>query len=118
MKAKDQRYQDMDLTIPSFIMRDKKLNGMQKPIFALYYKMNRTETSLTFYPKKTAIIFDTRVDDICYNFNQLLAKGYIINLGNHPVSPDSTNLEFKVNYNLHTTVSQDASKQQTETQLF
>jgi len=118
MKSKEARYQEMDLTIPAFIMRDKKLNGMQKPIFALYYKMNRSEPSLTFYPKKTAMIFDTRVDDICYNFNQLLVKGYIINLGNHPVSPESTKLEFKVNYNLYTAASQNASKQETENQLF
>jgi hypothetical protein len=97
MKSKETRYQEMDLMIPAFIMRDKKLNGMQKLMFALYYKMDKTETNLTFYPLKTAQIFDTRVDDICYNFNQLLAKQYIVNLSGHQVSPSSTDLVFKVN---------------------
>jgi hypothetical protein len=118
MKAKEARYQEMDLTIPAFIMRDKKLNGMQKPIFALYYKMNKSEENLTFYPLKTAQIFDTRVDDICYNFNQLLLKGYVTNLSGHQVSPSSTDLVFKVNYNQIGAQSQNASKQQTENQLF
>lgn len=111
-------YQQMDLIIPAFIMRDKKLNGMQKPMFALYYKMNKSEENLTFYPLKTAQIFDTRVDDICYNFNQLLAKGYIINLSGHQVSPSSTDLVFKVNPLKLTTAAQSAPKQETENQLF
>jgi phenylalanyl-tRNA synthetase beta subunit len=111
-------YQEMDLTIPAFVMRDKKLNGMQKPMFALYYKMNKSEENLTFYPLKTAQIFDTRVDDICYNFNQLLAKGYIINLSGHQVSPSSTDLVFKVNPLKLTTTAQSAPKQETENQLF
>jgi phenylalanyl-tRNA synthetase beta subunit len=111
-------YQQMDLIIPAFIMRDKKLNGMQKPMFALYYKMNKSEENLTFYPLKTAQIFDTRVDDICYNFNQLLAKGYIINLSGHQVSPSSTDLVFKVNPLKLTTTAQSAPKQETENQLF
>jgi len=111
-------YQQMDLIIPAFIMRDKKVNGMQKPMFALYYKMNKSEENLTFYPLKTAQIFDTRVDDICYNFNQLLAKGYIINLSGHQVSPSSTDLVFKVNPLKLTTTSQSAPKQETENQLF
>jgi phenylalanyl-tRNA synthetase beta subunit len=111
-------YQQMDLIIPAFIMRDKKLNGMQKPMFALYYKMNKSEENLTFYPLKTAQIFDTRVDDICYNFNQLLAKGYIINLNGHQVSPSSTDLVFKVNPLKLTTTAQSAPKQETENQLF
>jgi phenylalanyl-tRNA synthetase beta subunit len=111
-------YQQMDLIIPAFIMRDKKLNGMQKPMFALYYKMNKSEENLTFYPLKTAQIFDTRVDDICYNFNQLLAKGYIINLSGHQVSPSSTDLVFKVNPLKLTPTAQSVPKQETENQLF
>lgn len=111
-------YQEMDLTIPAFIMRDKKLNGMQKPMFALYYKMNKSEDNLTFYPLKTAQIFDTRVDDICYNFNQLLLKGYLINLNGHQVSPSSTSLVFKVNPLKLVSTAQSAPQTQTENQLF
>jgi hypothetical protein len=111
MKHKEEHYQGMDLTVPAFVMRDKNLKGMQKLIYALYYKMSKTEPILTFYPKKSAQIFDTRVDDICYNFQQLLDKGYITNMTKHPVTPNTTNVEFKVNILVGTKVSQCTPKQ-------
>lgn len=110
------RYEEMDLTIPHFIMKDSKLKGMQKLMFALYYKMAKAQEYLTFYPLKTAQIFDTRVDDICYNFNQLLANGYLINTNGAQVSPNSTELVFKVNpLKLR---AQRPAQPKTENQLF
>jgi hypothetical protein len=91
------RYEDMDLTIPAFIMKDTRLKGMQKLMFALYYKMAKAQEYLTFYPLKNAQIFDTSVKDICYNMQQLLDNGYLINTNGAQVSPNSTDLVFKVN---------------------
>lgn len=113
---REPRYEDLDLTIPAFIMKDSRLNGMQKPMFALYYKMAKAQEYLTFYPLKNAQIFDTRVDDICYNFQQLLNNGYLINTNGAQVSPNSTELVFKVNpLKLVTT---RPTQPKTENQLF
>lgn len=111
MKTKEEHYQGMDLMVPAFIMRDKNLKGLQKLMYALYYKMSKSEPNLTFYPKKTAQILDTRVDDVVYNFQQLLQKGYVTNLTSHPVSPNTTNVEFKVNILVANKASQCTPKQ-------
>lgn len=97
MNTLQTRYEEMDLVIPSFIMRDTRLKGMQKPMFALYYKMAKSQEYLTFYPLKNAQIFDTSVKDICYNMEQLIQNGYLINTNGAPVSPNSTDLVFKIN---------------------
>lgn len=70
-------YENQELHIPSYIWNDKKLNGIQKMMIALYTKIQRNTPVQTFYPKKQAQIFDTHVKDIVYNFEQLIGKGYI-----------------------------------------
>lgn len=77
-KIYDLNYSNADLTIPASIWNDKKVNGIQKMMLALFKKLTKDGQQKTkFLSRITAQILATHEKDVLYNVKQLHSKGFI-----------------------------------------
>lgn len=77
-KIYDLNYSNTDLTIPSSIWNDKKVNGLQKMMLALFKKLTKDGKQKTkFLSRITSKILATHEKDTLYNVKELHKKGFI-----------------------------------------
>lgn len=70
--------QKMNLTIPTDIWNDKKVNGMQKMQLALIKTLTQNgQRDIDYMTKMQAKIMCTHEKDVIYNMAQLAKKGFI-----------------------------------------
>lgn len=100
-------YTQQELTIPSYIWNDKKLNGIQKMMYALYVKIGKNTAEQTFYPRKQAQIFNTHTKDVTYNFGELVKKNYIIIISGETIDENSTDVTYTINRDKKPTFDSD-----------
>ena len=68
----------MNLTIPTDIWNDKKVNGMQKMQLALIKTLTHNgQKDIDYMTKMQAKIMATHEKDVIYNMSQLAKKGFI-----------------------------------------
>ncbi len=77
-KIYDKNYSNQDMTIPASIWNNKKINGFQKILLALYKKLTKNgQEKVQFMSRMQAQICATHEKDILYNAKELHKKGFI-----------------------------------------